>query len=145
MLGLACDSVTGANGGQADINGQANVTKGVAWLYDWDEAVSKAQSRDKLIMINFYTQVCPACRMLDQDTFANEEVAAFLNDNFVCVKIDASKSALIRVYPVPGVPITYFVFPDETVMGYKLGYATPDDFLLIAQEALSLWLNEFKE
>ena len=145
MIGVACDSNTEANGGETNNNGQANTTKGVVWLYDWEEAVAEAQARNTLIMVNFYTQVCPTCRVLDQNTFANEEVGNYLNKNFVCVKIDASRSNLSRVYWVPGVPITYFIFPDETSLGYKLGYASPEEFILIAQEALSIWLNEFKE
>ena len=122
-------------------NGQNGNSTGVEWLYDWDEALQQAQSNNTPIMINFYTQVCPYCVKLDQDTFANKEVSTFLNKNFICVKSDAGKSSLANNYYMTGVPTTYFTTPDGTSIGYMPGYVPPETFLIGSQKALELWLN----
>lgn len=123
----------------------SNSTQGVQWLYDWEETLHKAQLNNTPIMINFYTQVCPYCVKLDRDTFANRAVASFLNENFICVKIDASKNSIASNYYITGVPMTYFTTIDGTAMGYMAGYIPPETFLTGAQKALDLWLNESKD
>ncbi len=143
VVGIACDSAAGNNTNPSAE--PTNAPAGVAWLHDWDEALEQAQFQNTPIMINFYTQRCPACKALDQDTFSNEEAAPFFNNNFICFKSNAETSNLARNYYMTGVPTTHFTTPDGTTMGYFTGYAPPEYYLLVAEEALNRWHNEFNE
>ena len=111
----------------------------LTWLRDWDEAKQQAQEQDKPIMINCYTDVCPACRELDSKTFTDIELGAFLSDNFINLKSNANKSGLCTDYDVFGVPTTVFTEPDGEYIGEIRGYVPPHKFMSGVQEAIKRW------
>jgi thioredoxin-related protein len=113
------------------------------WLEDWDEAITEAEAQEKSILINFYTQICPACRALDKNTFADKSIATFMCENFINVKLDASKSSLSAKYGISGVPATLITTPDGTEIGRISGYYPPKAFMTGLERAMELW-NEMK-
>jgi|GEM_PF-985859 thiol-disulfide isomerase/thioredoxin len=113
----------------------------IRWLTDWDAAMAEAKTAGKAIMINFYTDVCPACRMLDENTFTDTDVGVFLNENFINVKNNAGESSLSSRYGIRGVPTTIFTTPDGEELGRIIGYYPPDEFLEGAQWAKDLWID----
>lgn len=62
----------------------------VDWL-SWEEAVAltKNEGNTKKVFIDVYTDWCGWCKKMDKDTFQNPEVAAYMNENFHMVKMDA--------------------------------------------------------
>ena len=62
----------------------------VTWL-TWNEAyeLSKNEENPKKIFVDVYTDWCGWCKKMDKDTFQNPEVAAYMEDNFYMVKLDA--------------------------------------------------------
>ena len=92
-----------------------------------------------MMMINFYTDICPACRKLDQDTFADVTVGAYINANFVPLKSNLGKSDLHRQYGIPAVPITVFATPEGREIGRIIGYRPPDVFYQGATTVLAYW------
>ena len=115
----------------------------VNWLSDWDEALSEAQSQNKPILINFYTDLCPACRKMDQTTFTDDELGAFLNSNFICLRSNAGKSTLYTRYGISAVPTMIFTEPDGYEKQYEIarivGYVNASEFYQIALDALEQW------
>jgi thiol:disulfide interchange protein len=115
----------------------------INWLYDSQEALKQAQAENKPIMVNFYTDICPACRKLDQGAFSNEKVTDFLNKNFICLKSNTGKSSLYGIYGIQAVPTTLFSIPDgfraEFEIGRIVGVATPDQFYDAAVQVISWW------
>ncbi len=135
-VGAACNNSTavGPSPGQ-----------GVEWFTDFSEARELAMAENKPMMINFYTSSCPACRKLDLFTFADENVSAFLNDNFVNVKSNAGTSLLHTMYDIQNaVPTTIFTTSDGTEMGRILGFYEAEVFREGAQLALQHWEDNFK-
>ena len=60
----------------------------VNW-YPWGkEALEKAQKENKLLLISIGYSACHWCHVMEHESFENEEVAALMNANFVCVKVD---------------------------------------------------------
>ncbi|MDY6911750.1 MAG: thioredoxin family protein, partial [Chloroflexota bacterium] len=72
--------------------------EGINWINDWDEALNRAQTENKPMMINFYTDTCPACVKLDNDTFTDEKLANLVNENFINVKSNAGRTPLHANY-----------------------------------------------
>lgn len=60
----------------------------VNW-YPWGkEALDKAKRENKLIIISIGYAACHWCHVMEHESFEDEEVAKFMNDNFVAIKID---------------------------------------------------------
>ncbi len=114
----------------------------VNWLYDWNEALGKAQNENKPIMIDFYADWCSPCRRLDSDTYSDEELGAFLNDKFVSLKSNVAKSDLYGNYGITAIPTIVFVSPEGTEIGRIRGYEPPDRFYQDVQAILSQWKSQ---
>jgi uncharacterized protein YyaL (SSP411 family) len=60
----------------------------VDW-YPWSqEALEKAKRENKLIIVSVGYAACHWCHVMAHESFEDEEVAAMMNENFVCIKVD---------------------------------------------------------
>ena len=60
----------------------------VDW-YPWgDEALNKAKSEDKPILVSIGYSTCHWCHVMEHESFENQEVADYMNAYFVCIKVD---------------------------------------------------------
>jgi uncharacterized protein YyaL (SSP411 family) len=60
----------------------------VDW-YPWgDEAFEKAKSENKPILVSIGYSTCHWCHVMERESFENEGVAAFMNENFINIKVD---------------------------------------------------------
>ena len=60
----------------------------VDW-YAWgDEAFKAARERDVPIFLSIGYSTCHWCHVMERESFENDEVAAFLNERFVAIKVD---------------------------------------------------------
>ncbi|MFQ5600546.1 MAG: thioredoxin domain-containing protein, partial [Candidatus Krumholzibacteriia bacterium] len=71
----------------------------VDW-YPWgDEAFAKAREEDRPIFLSIGYSTCHWCHVMERESFENEAIARFLNDNFVSIKVDREERPDIdRVY-----------------------------------------------
>ncbi|MGC4104537.1 thioredoxin family protein [Ferruginibacter sp.] len=52
--------------------------------------LSAAYSKNpKPVIIDVYTSWCGWCKVMDKETYANDKVAAYINENYYAVKFDA--------------------------------------------------------
>lgn len=60
----------------------------VDW-YAWgEEALAKAKREKKLIFLSIGYSSCHWCHVMERESFLDEEIAAYMNENFVCIKVD---------------------------------------------------------
>ncbi len=60
----------------------------VNW-YAWKpEAFEKAKAEDKPILVSIGYSTCHWCHVMERESFEDQEVAGYMNDNFVCIKVD---------------------------------------------------------
>ena len=60
----------------------------VNW-YPWGkEALDKARNENKLIIVSIGYAACHWCHVMEHESFEDEEVAKFMNENFVAIKVD---------------------------------------------------------
>lgn len=60
----------------------------VDW-YPWSaEPFEKAKSEGKPVLLDIGASWCHWCHVMDEGTYENKEIAAFINGNFVAVKVD---------------------------------------------------------
>lgn len=65
---------------------------GFAQQINWvtfEDALELQKKNPKKIMMDVYTVWCGPCKMLDKNTFANKDVADFVNKHYYAVKFDA--------------------------------------------------------
>lgn len=59
------------------------------WWQEWNEEVidyGKKSGKSFLVSIGYST--CHWCHVMAEDTFSDKDTACFLNENFVCIKVD---------------------------------------------------------
>ena len=62
----------------------------IEWI-SWQEAVELAQAEgnSKKVFVDVYTDWCGWCKVMDKKTFQNPEVAAYMQEHYYMVKLDA--------------------------------------------------------
>jgi uncharacterized protein len=93
----------------------------VDW-YPWGlEALDRAAAEDRPIFLSVGYAACHWCHVMERESFEDEETAAFLNDNFVSIKVDREERPDIdSVYMAAvgvltgsgGWPMSVFLAPD---------------------------------
>ncbi|MFC2124996.1 thioredoxin domain-containing protein [Bacteroidota bacterium] len=60
----------------------------VDW-YPWDdEALSRAMTGDKMIILSIGYSSCHWCHVMEKESFEDKEIAGYMNEHFVCIKVD---------------------------------------------------------
>lgn len=62
----------------------------VNWV-SFEEAVELSKKEKKKVFIDVYTDWCGWCKVMDKNTFSQPVIAAYLNENFYAVKLDAEQ------------------------------------------------------
>jgi uncharacterized protein YyaL (SSP411 family) len=94
----------------------------VDW-YEWgEEALRKAKTEDKPILVSIGYSSCHWCHVMERECFEKEEIAKVMNDYFVCIKVDREERPDIdQIYMDAvqalgingGWPLNVFVTPDQ--------------------------------
>lgn len=92
----------------------------VDW-YPWgSEAFTRARTENKPIFLSVGYSSCFWCHVMERECFENEAIAALLNKNFICVKVDREERpdvdqvymTAVQVFGGGGWPMTVFLTPD---------------------------------
>jgi len=60
----------------------------VDW-YPWsDEAIERARVEDKPIFLSIGYAACHWCHVMENESFEDQDVADYLNETFICIKVD---------------------------------------------------------
>lgn len=80
------DRTASASAGPA----QEGNSQAIHW-YTWEEAIAASEQQPKKFFIDVYTDWCGWCKKMDATTFADPQVAEYMNQNFYPVKLDAEQ------------------------------------------------------
>src|ERR1700749_2788124 len=93
----------------------------VDWREWGGEAVPEARPRDAPVLLPVGYAACHWCHVMAHESFENEQIAAQMNQDFVCIKVDREErpdvdhhymSALHAMGEQGGWPLTMFLTPD---------------------------------
>lgn len=103
---------------------------------EWNEdAFETAQKMDRLILLDIGAVWCHWCHVMDRESYENEELAAYINENFIAVKVDRDEhpdvdsrfQKFIQLLSGRGGwPLTCILTPDGNVI-YGGTYFPPED------------------
>ncbi len=100
---------------------QQHVYNPVNW-YPWgDEALDLAEKEDKPIFLSIGYSTCHWCHVMARESFEDQEIADFLNANFISIKVDREeRPGIDQIYMAAaramtgggGWPLSLFLFPN---------------------------------
>lgn len=111
----------------------------IDWAPNLDKAQQLAIEKDKLVMVDFYTDWCGWCKELDKTVYTNRDVQQIADEHFVSVKVDAEKSPEVRSkFNVRGYPTVVFLTADGRELLRVPGYEPPQLFAADMRKAVEL-------
>ncbi len=93
----------------------------VDWFAWGDEALAKARSEDKPLLVSIGYSACHWCHVMERESFEDEAIARLMNQWFVPIKVDREErpdvdqiymDAVMRLQGHGGWPLTAFCRPD---------------------------------
>src|SRR5882672_12196269 len=107
----------------------------VDW-YPWgDEALERAREDDRPVLLSVGYSACHWCHVMERESFEDAETATYMNEHFVCIKVDREErpdvdalymEAVQAMSGHGGWPMTVFLDP-EGVPFYGGTYFPPDE------------------
>ena len=96
----------------------------------FDEALARARSEKKILLVDVYTDWCGWCKKLDREVFGDSRVAE-ASRGLVAVRINAEKEGekVAQRYDVQGYPTVLFVDGSGTVVKRIDGYVDAAEML----------------
>jgi len=101
---------------------QQHADNPVDW-YPWgEEAFAAAREQQKPILLSIGYSTCHWCHVMEEESFDNPEIAAYLNSNYIAIKVDREERPDIdRLYMAAveafagrgGWPMTVWLTPDR--------------------------------
>ncbi len=94
----------------------------VDW-YAWgDEPFERAKRENKPVLVSIGYAACHWCHVMERESFENADVAAYMNEHFVCIKVDREEhpdvdhlymDAVQAISGSGGWPLNAFATPDR--------------------------------
>ncbi len=112
----------------------------------YDAGLAEAKKAKKKIIVDVYTDWCRWCKKLDKEVYANDSVAAYLEKQYILVKVNGesgekvkykgkqlTEMQLTQMLKVSGFPAIIFLDSSGEVIDRISGYVPPERFLPIAK------------
>jgi uncharacterized protein YyaL (SSP411 family) len=113
----------------------------IHWL-DWtSEVFERARRENKPVLLDISAVWCHWCHRLDQDTYSVPDIAAYIESNFIPIRVDTDKRPDInRRYNMGGWPTTAFLTPDGHIIGGGT-YMPPEQMRQVLRDVRAFWEN----
>ena len=105
-----------------------------------DEALAQAKKEKKYVFMDCYTYWCGPCKNMERNVFSREEVGAYFNSTFVCVKYDLAQEEwkwMKEKYDIQAVPTYLILSPDGTVYHKVVGGRSADVFIELFKQGMN--------
>ena len=127
------------------------------WWHAWGpEPFAEARATDRPVLLDIGAVWCHWCHVMDEESYENPSLAEYLNDHFVCVKVDRDERpdvdtryqrAVQVITRQGGWPLTGFLTPDAELF-FGGTYFPPEpahgrpSFRQILERVAEVWRTE---
>src|SRR5690242_9877397 len=109
--------------------------RGMDWRKDYESARAEAREKGRLLLLHFYMPGRPVCKTMDDETFAQAEVARAARERFVSVRVDVDAAPQLFETTIGGRGglATCVLDGEGDVLSALHGFAGPQPFLRFLQ------------
>lgn len=117
--------------------------KEIQWL-DFEEAVAAAKKHKRVLVVDFYTDWCGWCKVMDKKTYGDPQIIEYAHKNLIMSKVNAESPKmttfketklnyrqLAQGFQIRGYPATIFIDENGEFMTAVSGYLSAKDFMPI--------------
>ncbi len=125
----------------------------VDW-YPWgEEALAKARSENKPILVSIGYSACHWCHVMERECFEEGSIAEVMNDLLVCIKVDREERPDIDAIYMDAVhlmgvrggwPLNVFLMPDAKPF-YGVTYLPPKNWVQLVRSIDNAFRNHHQE
>ncbi|HWV30887.1 MAG TPA: thioredoxin domain-containing protein [Dyadobacter sp.] len=125
----------------------------VDW-YPWgEEALSKARTENKPILVSIGYSACHWCHVMERECFEKEPIAQVMNEYFICIKVDREERPDVDAVYMDAVqamgvrggwPLNVFLLPD-TKPFYGVTYLPPQNWVQLLKSINQAFTNHYDE
>ena len=132
---------------------QQHANNPVHWQEWGPEALAMAKELNKPLIISIGYAACHWCHVMEHESFSDKEVAEFMNENFICIKVDREErpdidqiymDAVHLISGQGGWPLNAFAMPDGRPF-YAGTYFPKQKWLSVMKQISDLYKNEFSQ
>lgn len=107
-------------------------------LVEWKSyamGMDSAKDNHKLVFLHFYAKWCGYCTKMEKESFQDDSIAEYLNDNFISIRVDVDEEQNIaEIYNVFALPTTYFFTSSGEKLGPVPGYISKDRLMTMLKK-----------
>lgn len=105
---------------------------------DWQsytKGMNSAQKNNKAVFLHFYATWCSYCEKMEKESFQNDSIAEYLNNNFLSIRVDVDKERNVAdKYNVFALPTTYFFTSSGEKIRSVPGYISKDRLMTLLKK-----------
>ena len=111
----------------------------INWHHFSKNTFEKAASEDKPVFLSLSAVWCHWCHVMDETTFSDAEIIDYLNENFICIRVDTDKRPDIQNrYLMNGWPTATFLTDKADVISGST-YMPAHEFLTLSKKIKESW------
>lgn len=106
-------------------------------LTDWEEVVQVAKVHRRLIYVYYTANDCETCSDMERNSFKNNELTDYFNDNYINVKLVSGTSfarQFAQAFQIGNVPSSLWLMDNEFVWKMEVGLLKSSELLQKAKE-----------
>ena len=107
----------------------------------YEEAAARAEADEKIVFIDFFTTWCLPCKEMDRTTFQDPEVAVWLAEHAIALKVDAEENetneALAERFGVKSFPNYVYLTPEGELLDRVTGKKDSEEFLELSASVIA--------
>ena len=101
----------------------------ISWSDNLRQAQELSRQTGKPVLVHFFSDTCPPCKMMEKNTFPNPEIAATVQNSFIPVKLNANQFPReAQMFNVQSVPMDIVLSSDGQVIHSALGGQDPSRY-----------------
>jgi uncharacterized protein YyaL (SSP411 family) len=122
----------------------------VNWMAWSPQAFALAKKQNKPIFLSIGYATCHWCHVMEHESFENKEIAQFINQHFIAIKVDRERRTAIDAYYMTGVqmmtghggwPMSNFITPEGKPF-FGGTYYNPSQFTTLLKRVDEVWKTQ---